>query len=187
VAAERDGERALAAFLRLRPDVVVMDLSMPGESGLQVMQRIHAHAPGTTVLVLTSSSDAETVATALRQGASGYVLKDSDSSAVARAIRSSIRGETPIDPRLTPSPVDQEAEPENRPHLTPRERDVLELVRLGLANKRIASELGISETTVKTYLGSAFQRIGVNDRTSAALWVERHLSGATVVQASRTT
>jgi len=106
---------------------------------------------------------------------------------VAHAIRSSTRGETPIDSRLTPTPADEDGERATIPHLTPRERDVLGLVRLGLANKRIASELGISETTVKTYLGSAFQRIGVNDRTSAALWAERHLSGATVVQASRTT
>jgi DNA-binding NarL/FixJ family response regulator len=177
VGAERDGQRAMAAFVRLMPEVVVMDLSMPGENGLQVMRQMHAHAPGTSVLVLTSSSDAETVATALREGASGYVLKDSDSSAVASAIRSSARGETPIDSRLAPSLVDQEVERDESPRLTPREREVLELVRLGLANKRIASQLGIRETTVKTYLGSAFQRIGVNDRTSAALWAERHLSG----------
>jgi DNA-binding NarL/FixJ family response regulator len=178
VGAERDGERAVAAFLRLAPDVVVMDLSMPGEGGLHAMRRIHAHASETTVLVLTSSSDAETVATALHEGANGYVLKDSDSSALARAILSAARGETTIDPRLTPAVVDQAVQRKDAPHLTPRERDVLGLVRFGLANKGIASHLGISETTVKTYLGSAFQRIGVNDRTSAALWAERHLAGA---------
>jgi DNA-binding NarL/FixJ family response regulator len=178
VGAERDGEHAFAAFQRLRPDVVVMDLSMPGEGGLRAMRRIHGHSPDTTVLVLTSCSDADMVATALHEGAGGYVLKDSDSSAVARAIRSSARGETPLDPRLTPPVVERQVAAEDAPHLTPRERDVLQLVRLGLANKRIASQLGISETTVKTYLGNAFQRIGVNDRTSAALWAERHLTGA---------
>jgi DNA-binding NarL/FixJ family response regulator len=174
VGAERDGRSGLAAFLRSRPDVVVLDLSMPGEGGLEVMQRMLAHVPEAIILILTSSCDEETVSAALRAGAAGYVLKDTDSFGLVRAIRASACGEMPIDAKVTRSllaaPVVDDAS-----GLTPRERDVLRLVRLGLANKQIASRLGIGETTVKTHLSSAFQRIGVADRTSAALWANSHL------------
>ena len=172
--AERDGERALAAFLRLAPDVVVMDLSMPGEDGLRVMQRIHAQSPDTRVLVLTSSTDADTVAAALGGGANGYVLKHSDPADVLQAVRACARGETPVDARVQepsrPDPVQA-----GTTRLSRRERDVLHLLRGGLPNKDIASRLGISETTVKTHLRHGFERIGVADRTSAALWAHRHL------------
>jgi DNA-binding NarL/FixJ family response regulator len=168
--AERDGERALSAFLRLVPEVVVMDLSMPGEDGLRVMQRIHAHSPDTRVLVLTSSTDAKTVTRALRSGANGYVLKHSDPADVLQAVRACARGETPVDPRV------RESLPRPAAHvLSPREQDVLHLLRQGLANKDIASRLGIGETTVKSHLRHVFERIGVADRTSAALWAHRHL------------
>ncbi|MFL6133060.1 MAG: LuxR C-terminal-related transcriptional regulator, partial [Nocardioidaceae bacterium] len=160
--------------------VVLLDLSMPGEDGLQVMRRMHAHTPGATIVVLTSSSDDHTVATALRSGAAGYVLKDSESSEVVRAVRSAARGEMPIDSRVTRSLLGDSPAPSGPVPLTPRERDVLHLVRLGLPNKQIATRLGISQATVKAHLGSVFQRIGVADRTSAALWAQRYLPGATV-------
>jgi DNA-binding NarL/FixJ family response regulator len=175
VGAERDGEQGLATFQRLLPDVVVLDLSMPGEDGLQVMQRMHDHEPDATVLVLTSSAEDDTVAAALRNGAAGYVLKDSDSTEVVRAVRASARGEIPIDSRVTKSLLRRDPTPDDAVHLTPRERDVLHLVRFGLANKQIAHRLGITQATVKAHLGSAFQRIGVADRTSAALWAQTHL------------
>ena len=168
--AERDGERALAAFLRLSPDVVVMDLSMPGEDGLRVMRRIHAQSPETRVLVLTSSTDAKTVNRALGSGANGYVLKHSDPADVLQAVRACARGETPVDPRVRGSLTQPPA-----PDLSPREQDVLHLLRQGLANKDIALRLGIGETTVKSHLRRVFDRIGVADRTSAALWAHRHL------------
>jgi len=180
VGAERDGERGLDTFRRVQPDVVVLDLSMPGEDGLQVMARMRAHAADSTVLVLTSSSDDETVSAALRGGAAGYVLKDSDSTEVVSAIRASARGEVPIDSRVTRSLLRHDPLPPGGIDLTARERDVLDLVRLGLANKQIASRLGITQATVKTHLGSAFRRIGVTDRTSAALWAERHLPDVAV-------
>lgn len=180
VGAERDGEQGLKTFLRLEPDVVVLDLSMPGESGLQVMQRMRAHAPHATVLVLTCNSDDDTVVTALHTGAAGYVLKDSDPCEVVSAVRAAARGDLPIDPRVTRSLLrNDSADATDALRLTPRERDVLDFVRLGLANKQIASCLGISETTVKSHLANAFQRIGVNDRTSAALWAQRHLPDST--------
>jgi DNA-binding NarL/FixJ family response regulator len=174
VGAERDGERGLTTFLTSRPDVVVLDLSMPGQSGHEVMQRMLTLVPEAIVLILTSSLDEETVSAALRAGAAGYVLKDTDSSELVRAVRASARGELPIDAKVTrfllaaPATVDASG-------LTPRECDVLRLVQLGLANKQIAARLGIGETTVKTHLSSAYQRIGVTDRTSAALWANSHL------------
>jgi DNA-binding NarL/FixJ family response regulator len=180
VGADRDGEQGVNNFLRLAPDVVVLDLSLPGQDGFQVMQRIHGHAPNATVLVLTSSSDDDTVLTALHSGAAGYVLKDSDPSEVVSAVRAAARGDIPIDARVTKSLLRSGGvAPQDPLDLTPREKDVLHYVRLGLANKQIASRLGISETTVKSHLGSVFQRIGVNDRTSAALWAQRHLPNAT--------
>jgi DNA-binding NarL/FixJ family response regulator len=179
IGAERDGERGLATFLTLMPDVVVLDLSMPGEDGLEVMRRMLRLVPEAIVLVLTSSSDEETVSAVLRAGAAGYVLKDTDSSGLVHAVRAAARGELPIDAKVTRfllagPPTDDAC------GLTPRECDVLRLVRMGLANKQIAVRLGIGETTVKTHLSSVFQRIRVTDRTSAALWAHEHLDKVAV-------
>lgn len=175
VGAERDGERGLAAFITLQPEVVVMDVSMPGENGLDVMRRMLDHAPDTTVLVLTAANDDRTLTSALEGGAGGYLSKESDSSEVVRAVRASARGEIPVGSR--PQDPGQEAHDlDDEPvALTPREREVLELLVQGRANKQIAQRLGVGETTVKSHLRNAFERIGVNDRTSAALWAQRHL------------
>jgi DNA-binding NarL/FixJ family response regulator len=181
VGAERNGPQGIETFLRLAPKVVVLDLSMPGEDGLRVMQRLLGHAPQATVLILTCNSDDDTVVTALQSGAAGYVLKDSDPSEVVSAVRAAARGDLPIDARVTRSLLrDDGVDAQARLHLTPRERDVLHFVRLGLPNRQIASRLGISETTVKSHLTNVFQRIGVNDRTSAAMWAQRHLPNATM-------
>jgi DNA-binding NarL/FixJ family response regulator len=178
VGAERDGAQGLAAFLRLRPDVVVLDVSMPGECGLVVMQRILAHNPDTTVLVLTADNDDKTLASALDAGAAGYALKGADSSEVVRAVRMCGRGGRPIDERLRRAALIEQPADAELPELTQRERDVLDLLRQGLANKQIAGHLGIGDSTVKTHLRNAFERIGVSDRTSAAIWAERHLHPA---------
>lgn len=176
VGAERDGDRGLAAFIGLQPDVVVMDVSMPGESGLDVMRRMLDHSPETTVLVLTADNDDRTLTSALEAGAAGYVSKECDSSEVVRAIRASARGQMPIDARVVPNADPEERDADDRPlQLTPRERDVLELLGQGLANKQIAERLGVGETTVKSHMRKVFERIGVSDRTSAALWAQRHL------------
>jgi DNA-binding NarL/FixJ family response regulator len=180
-AAERDAQRGMDSFLRLEPDVVLLDLSMPGDGGLQLMRRMLDHDPQASVLVLTSSSDEETVAEVMDAGASGYLLKDREFAEVVAAVRAAAQGEVPIDPRLTRSlfrPAAVVVVDGVAPELTPRECDVLRLVRLGLTNKQIAVRLGIGQTTVKTHLSSAFRRIGVADRTSAAVWVNRHLEKA---------
>lgn len=178
VGAERSGAQGLAAFVRLRPDVVVMDVSMPGECGLEVMRRILTHQPSTTVLVLTADNDNRTFASARDGGAAGYLLKGTDSSEILRAVRVSARGGRPIDSRLQGAPHSEPQVEVGPPELTPRERDVLDLLRQGLANKLIAGRLGIGEATVKTHMRNAFERIGVSDRTSAAVWAERHLHRA---------
>jgi DNA-binding NarL/FixJ family response regulator len=126
------------------------------------------------VLVLTSFSDSERIVGALDAGAVGYLLKDADPDDVIEGVRAVARGESPLHPKAARELLLARARPAERPQLTPREADVLRLVRLGLANKQIGRRLGISERTVKAHLTSAFQRIGVVDRTQAALWVERN-------------
>ena len=168
-----DGAAALEVVREHHPDVVLMDLQMPGVDGVSATRAIKAEGGGTDVLVLTSDSDGERIVAALEAGAVGYLLKDADPDDVLQGIRAVSRGESPIHPRAARQllgirmggpPV----------QLTTRETEVLRLVKDGLANKQIARRLSISERTVKAHLTSAFSRIGVQDRTQAALWVERH-------------
>lgn len=174
------GEDAVALAASTSPDVVVMDLSMPGGGGLEATRRIATGgiADGVPqVLVLSSSSDRDSVVQAVQAGACGYLLKDSDPADLVQGIRASARGESPLDPRVARILLTGSGTREPAARLTERERSVLQLVAEGLANKQIARRLGISESTVKTHLTHAFGQIGVRDRTSAALWVRRHLVG----------
>jgi DNA-binding NarL/FixJ family response regulator len=183
-----DGEEAVAVALETRPDVVLMDLSMPVLDGVAATRRIVAELPATRVLVLTSFADLDRVQDALAAGAVGYLLKDSEPGALLAAVRSAVTGTVALDPRVTAAllrpagggPGGTGAAPESQartdvPALSPREHDVLVLLAQGLANKQIARRLGITERTVKAHVGSAFRRIGVADRTSAALWAREHL------------
>jgi DNA-binding NarL/FixJ family response regulator len=167
------GAEAIEVVRELRPDVVLMDLQMPGVDGVSATREIVAGQLA-DVLVLTSYSDAERIVGALDAGAMGYLLKDADPDEVLTGIRSVARGESPINPRAARELLGARRTPAAAAELTPREREVLVLVRQGLANKQIARRLGISERTVKAHLTSAFQRIGVVDRTQAALWAERN-------------
>jgi RNA polymerase sigma factor (sigma-70 family) len=168
------GEEAMEVVRGLRPDVVLMDLQMPGIDGVRATREIVAEQLA-DVLVLTSYSDAERIVGALDAGAKGYLLKDADPDEVLTGIRSVARGESPINPRAARELLDARRTTSTAgAELTPRESEVLVLVRQGLANKQIARRLGISERTVKAHLTSAFQRIGVVDRTQAALWAERN-------------
>lgn len=172
-----DGVEAVAGVAALLPHVVLMDLSMPVMDGVAATRRIVSAHPGVEVLVLTSFSDRQRVVEALDAGAGGYVLKDTEPADLLDAIRSSARGHSPLDPRVARAVLDTRREPVRPVGLTERERDVLALVGRGLANKQIARALGIREGTVKAHLTSVFQRIGVRDRTSAALWARAHLPG----------
>jgi DNA-binding NarL/FixJ family response regulator len=149
-----------------------MDLSMPRVDGITATRRILAELTATQVLVLTSFSDRERVREALAAGAIGYLLKDSTPQEVLAGVRAAAAQGSPIDPRVARTLLTESALPGA---LSPREAEVLRLVARGLANKQVGRALGITERTVKVHLGNVFRRIGVQDRTAAALWAREHL------------
>jgi DNA-binding NarL/FixJ family response regulator len=174
-----DGEQAVAVVEAQRPDVVLMDLQMPGTDGVAATRRIRDLVPHAQVVIVTSYSDRDRIVGALDAGAVGYLLKDAEPEEILAGVRAAARGESPLHPRaareLLAARADAgQARDAGAVELTPRELEVLALVRRGLANKQIARRLGISERTVKAHLTSCFQRIGVADRTQAALWAERN-------------
>jgi DNA-binding NarL/FixJ family response regulator len=172
-----DGEQAFALLASAAPDVFLMDLSMPGVDGIEATRRIVAEAPGAQVVVLTSFADRQRILDALQAGAVGYILKDSEPAEVTTAIRAAAAGESPLDPKAARVLIESGRAPAARTaaELTAREREVLDLVAQGLANKQIGRRLGIAERTVKAHLTSVFQALGVTDRTQAALWAQQHL------------
>jgi DNA-binding NarL/FixJ family response regulator len=176
VAEAATGQEAIREAILHQPDVVVMDLQMPGMDGVEATRQILAEQLGAEVLVLTSYSDSSRIVAALDAGAVGYLLKDADPEDVLDGVRAVSRGESPIHPKVARRLLTARTETAAPAvQLTPREAEVLSLVRSGLANKQVARRLGIGERTVKAHLTSVFQRIGVVDRTQAALWAERNL------------
>jgi DNA-binding NarL/FixJ family response regulator len=178
VAEAENGAQAVDRAADTRPDVVLMDLSMPVVDGTTATRRIVARDCAVQVVVLSSFSDRDRVREALAAGAIGYLLKDGDPGAVVAGIRAAARRESPLDPRIARGLLPLLPAPPTPPAgavLSPREQEVLALVAEGLPNKRIGRLLGITERTVKVHLGNAFRRIGVGDRTSAALWAREHL------------
>ncbi len=151
-----------------------MDLSMPNMDGTAATRRLAAEGLDVRVVVLTSLSERERILEALDAGAIGYLLKDADPDELLRGVRSAAAGDSPLAPRAARELI--AARNRSRPaiDLSPREREVLELVREGLPNKLIARRLEISEKTVKAHLTRVFAQLGVSDRTQAALWLERN-------------
>jgi two-component system, NarL family, response regulator LiaR len=176
VAEAEDGEEALAAAERTEPDIALVDLVMPRLDGLETIRRLQKRHPATRVIVLTSFLDDDKIFPAVRAGAAGYLLKDVQPQELVGAIRTVHDGNALLHPAVTARLLDglageqREAAPDL---LTPREREVLALVAQGLANKAIARELGVSEKTVKTHVGSILRKLGVTDRTQAALYAVR--------------
>jgi DNA-binding NarL/FixJ family response regulator len=174
-----NGEEAVALVRRLLPDVVLMDLRMPVLGGVEATRRITAEAPAVRVIVLTTFEEDEEVFAALRAGAAGYLLKASPSAKLCEAIRLAARGESLLEPSVAAKVVAEFAriggrEPRRslRPLADPlsvRERDVLRLLAEGRSNKEIAGELGIAEGTVKNHMSNVLGKLGVLDRTQAAL------------------
>ena len=165
-----DGREAVDLAERLRPDVVLMDLVMPELDGVGAMRLLRDRVPAARVIVLTSFLDDGKLMPALRAGAAGYLLKNAAPQEVARAVRVAHAGEALLDPVVAARLVESlagEQEPLDR--LTPREREVLELLGRGFPNKRIAQELRLSEKTVKTHVGHVLAKLGVTDRTQAAV------------------
>jgi DNA-binding NarL/FixJ family response regulator len=169
-----DGAEAGSLVGALSPDVVLMDLSMPGTDGIEATKRVLAANPDVNVLVLTSFSDRDRVLKALDAGATGYLLKDAEPDELLRAIRAAARGESPLSPRAAAALLSARRDHHPAENLSDRELEVLKLVANGLANKQIARELGITEKTVKVHLTRVFREIDVFDRTQAALWAQRN-------------
>jgi DNA-binding NarL/FixJ family response regulator len=176
VGAAGGGEEAVALAAEHGPDVVLMDLEMPGMDGIEATRRIRDGNPSVNVVVLTAFSDRGRILDAIDAGAVGYLLKDAEPDELIRGLQAAARGESPLSPKAAQALVAARADQQSDPDLTPREREVLELLVEGLPNKLIARRLEISEKTVKAHLTSIFQSIGVTDRTQAALWAERHRS-----------
>jgi DNA-binding NarL/FixJ family response regulator len=181
-----DGEEAVRLALELQPDVLLMDLRMPHVDGVEATRRLRDAGAACRVLILTSFSEEPRVGDAVRAGAVGYLLKDLGRADLLRAVHDAARGV----PTLHPSAQEQllrdvagggsgaaapaAATDAPRVTLTRREREVLQLVARGESNKRVAAALGLSEGTVKSYLSGVFEKLGVGDRTQAALWAVRH-------------
>ena len=167
-----DGVEAVAEAERLKPDVVLMDLVMPNLDGIGAMRQLR----GTRTIVLTSFLDDDRLLPAIQAGAAGYLLKDVEPAELARAVRLAYVGEAVLAPTVAARLVDAIADGRPagpRDPLTRREHEVLELIARGRSNKRIAIELGISEKTVKAHVGRVLAKLGVADRTQAALLAVR--------------
>jgi DNA-binding NarL/FixJ family response regulator len=174
VGAASGGEEAVALAAEHKPDVVLMDLEMPDLDGIEATRRIRAADPEVNVVVLTAFSDRSRILDAIDAGAVGYLLKDAEPDELIRGLQAAARGESPLAPKAAQALVAARTEHRGDPELTPREQEVLALLADGLPNKLIARRLDISEKTVKAHLTNIFQRIGVTDRTQAALWAQRH-------------
>jgi DNA-binding NarL/FixJ family response regulator len=191
-----DGEEAVDQAQRLAPDVVLMDLTMPRLDGVGAMRELRRRLPAVRVVVLTSNLADSRLLSAVQAGAAGYLLKDVQPQELARAVRAAHAGGAMLDPAVAARQVEALAEspppppppappaPAPRPPpapapahpaapLTPREREVLGLIGAGRSNKRIALELGVSEKTVKTHVGHLLAKLGVSDRTQAAIYAVR--------------
>ncbi len=163
-----DGDEAVATVLAERPDVVLMDLRMPGCTGDAATARILAREPGIRVLILTTYESDDQILAAIEAGASGYLLKAAPESEILAGLRATARGETALAPSAAAALVRRTtARAPVGPALSPRELEVLQLVAQGNSNPAIGRALFVSETTVKTHLGHVFEKLGVNDRTRA--------------------
>ncbi len=175
-----DGEQALDAAAELEPDVVLMDLVMPKLDGVAAIERLRERVPATRVLVLTSFLDEDKMLPAVRAGAAGYLLKDVAPAELVRAIRTVDGGDSQLHPAVAARVLRELSErerdgarAERHGDLTAREREVLALIARGRANKAIAFELGVAEKTVKSHVGNILGKLGLSDRTQAALYAVR--------------
>ncbi|MCX5413476.1 response regulator transcription factor [Streptomyces sp. NBC_00059] len=172
-----DGAEGVARTEELRPDVVLMDIKMPGTDGIEALRRLRELENPAKVLIVTSFTEQRTVVPALRAGASGYVYKDVDPDALAGAIRSVYAGHVLLQPEVADALLAQEDTGGGTGRgstLTEREREVLGLIADGRSNREIARALVLSEKTVKTHVSNILMKLDVADRTQAALWAVRH-------------
>ena len=178
------GEEALRLVDELDPDLILLDLNMPGMDGLETLQRLREAKVDARIILFTVSDDQSHVLEALRQGADGYLLKDMDPEQLVEQVRAAANGKLALTPELTlilaqairerPSNASQNA----NASLTKREKDVLRLIAKGLSNKMIARKLGITEGTVKVHVKNLLHKLGLRSRVEAAVWAMEHLRNA---------
>lgn len=179
----KDGQEAVKLVEQLTPDLVVMDLKMPNLNGVQATKAIKEKFPNVAILVLTTYDLDDWVANAIRNGANGYLLKDTPPQELVTAIRGTVLGKNYIDPNVAGKMFQQMQQNQNvvskgglelLEPLTERELDVLKLLAKGLSNQEIAESLKLSEGTVRNYLSTLFSKLGVSDRTKAAVLAIQH-------------
>lgn len=168
-----DGEEAVHLARLLLPDIVLMDLLMPGMDGITATALIRSELPDTEVLALTSVLEDASVVGAVRAGAIGYLLKDTDADALCRAIKAAAAGQVQLTPQAAARLMQVVSSPESPEELTERETEVLRLMAQGQSNKEIARSLSISEKTVKVHVSNILSKLGVQSRTQATLYAIR--------------
>lgn len=172
-----NGREALQVASRLRPNVILMDLMMPELDGIEATRRMSRYSPNSQILVLTSFAEDQRVHDAIQAGAIGYLLKDVLQDDLVRAIQSAARGEPTLHPEAQRQLMKQMVVPKEQARLdslTEREQDVLQLIASGMSNKEIALHLHLTEGTVKGYVSAILAKLGVADRTQAALYAVKH-------------
>lgn len=173
-----DGDEAIRLAEELRPEVILMDVTMPEVDGVEATRQIHQIIPEIRIVMLTMHADQEVLAAAIRAGASGYLVKDCSTDEIASAVRMAASGETALSPQLAASmldevrKLDQPANEEDR-IITKREEEVLQLIANGCSTPEVAEQLFISQKTVKNHLASIYQKLDARDRTQAVLQAVR--------------
>jgi len=173
-----DGQQAIEAAVALNPDVVLMDLLMPGIDGIEATRQVKARCPNCRILVLTSFAADEKILPAIKAGAMGYLLKDSSPAELVRAIRQVYRGEPSLGPAIARKLLRELSRPQAEPPLapeplTPRELEVLGLLARGLSNQQIAERLQISEATVRSHVSNTLSKLHLANRVQATLYALR--------------
>ncbi len=173
-----DGIECLKKLDNITPDILLLDINMPGKNGIEVLEELKAKKNPVKVLILTVHSEVEYLVKAVDIGANGYILKDSGSTELKKAIDDIINNDTYIQPSLIPALnsrlINRDVDKERLDSLTKREIEILAQVASGMFNKEIASNLSISERTVKNHLSNIFKKIDVSDRTQAAIFAIRN-------------
>ncbi|MCC6499648.1 MAG: response regulator transcription factor [Anaerolineales bacterium] len=180
VGSASDGAEALELAAQKRPDLILMDLKMPGVNGIEATRQLRAKFPEIKILVLTTYDDDEWLFDAIRAGASGYLLKDTPRQKIIEAIRGTLDGKSFLDPVVAGKLMNQVVSNQKQPasilaeKLTERELDVLRLLAKGFPNSEIASQLHLSEGTVRNHVSAILEKLGVSDRTQAAVIAIQH-------------
>lgn len=173
-----DGNDCLDKLKKTKPDVLLLDINMPNLNGIEVLKNIRSHKMNVKVLVLTVHNEVEYLMKAIDIGVEGYILKDSESSELKNAIYEICKGESYIQPSLIPllnaKRIEKSEDSDKIHELTKRELEVLTLLAVGMYNKEIAEKLNISERTVKNHISNLFKKLGVTDRTQAAVFAIRN-------------